>query len=463
MPRVDPILRLLYMKGLENKSGRDKFSSSLGTFLALAGSAVGLGNIWRFPYLTGANGGAAFILIYLVAVLLIGLPLMTAEYVVGRRSQANAFRAFKVLRPKGHWQIIGILAVITCFMLISFYSVVGGWGVNYLVEAATMGFTREGADLRIPTMFEQLNASPVKPAVYMTIFLAMTVLIVKSGIRDGIEKFSKVMMPVLFAITLLLAIFSFTLPGAADGLSYLFKPDFSKVTSQTYLAALGQAFFSLSLGSGLVLTYASYSSKEDNILSISAKTIAADTLYAIIAGCAILPAVFSFGISPSEGPGLVFVTLPHIFSKMPFGAVAAILFFITLLLAALTSSISLLEVMTSYLSEEMHIKHKVAAFIATVSIWASAMVTCLSVTSCRNLKVAGMSIFDFLDYVASNIMLPLIGIATLVFVGTRLEKAQVLDELTNGGRLRVPVWLQETIIVMIRFVAPAGILALMIF
>ena len=244
MPRVVLISLLLYMKDLENNAGRDKFSSSLGTFLALAGSAVGLGNIWRFPYLTGANGGAAFILIYLVAVVLIGLPLMTAEYVIGRRSQANAFRAFKVLRPKGHWQIIGILAVITCFMLISFYSVVGGWGVNYLVEAATMGFTREGAELRIPTMFEQLNASPVKPAGYMTIFLAITVLIVKSGIRDGIEKFSKVMMPVLFAITLLLAIFSFTLPGAADGLSYLFKPDFSKVTSQTYLAALGQAFFS---------------------------------------------------------------------------------------------------------------------------------------------------------------------------------------------------------------------------
>lgn len=346
---------------------RDSFGSSFGVLVALAGSAVGLGNLWRFPYLVGENGGAAFILIYLVFVILIGIPILLSEFIIGRRSQANARGAFNKLAPGSHWRIAGSLAVLCCVMILSFYSVVGGWGIEYLFKAFRFDFTKGGDNTMLSSMFSDFASSSWRPLVCHTVFLLLSGLIVILGVKNGIEKFSKVMMPLLFLIIIGIAIRSLTLPGAGAGIDYLFKPDWSKVTDETFLDALGQAFFSLSLGSGMAITYGSYVSRKENIVSISSKTALADTLFALIAGCAIMPAVFAFGISPGEGPGLVFITLPHIFSQLPVGGFIAILFFIALLLAALTSSISLLEVIVAFCIEEFHIHRRTAVTISLAS------------------------------------------------------------------------------------------------
>lgn len=306
-------------------SGRDSFTSSFGVLVALAGSAIGLGNLWRFPYHVGENGGAAFIFIYIGFVFILCLPIMYSEFIIGRRSQRNVFGAFKVLAPGSKWGIVGIFAVLSSLCILSFYSVVGGWSIEYLVKAITFDFTREAGG-NLDTMFSDFVSSPIKPLIWHVVFLLLTALVVIAGIEKGIEKYTKMMMPMLFVMIIIIAIRSVTLEGSKEGINYLFKPDFSKVTFNTLLAALGQAFFSLSIGCGTIMTYASYVKKSKNIVKLSAYTAIADTTFAIIAGCAIMPAVFAFGISPGEGPGLVFITLPKIFAQMPLGGILAIIF-----------------------------------------------------------------------------------------------------------------------------------------
>ena len=294
---------------------RDNFRSRIGVLLALAGSAIGLGNLWRFPYLLGTNGGAAFIIIYLFFVFIICLPIMFSEFTIGRRSGANAFGAYKILAPKSKWGIVGILAVLTPTLVVSFYSVVGGWTIDYMVKAAMSRFSMGSEGLG--TLFSDTISSPVEPIIYMLVFLALSCLVVAAGVEKGIEKYTKIMMPALFIMIIVIAVRSVTLKGAGAGLSFLFNPDFSKVTGQTFLDALGQAFFSLSLGCGTIITYASYVAKKESIVGLSSQTAIADTTFALLAGVAIMPAVFAFGISPSQGPGLVFVTLPYIFFADP--------------------------------------------------------------------------------------------------------------------------------------------------
>ena len=439
---------------------RDSFGSSFGVLVALAGSAVGLGNLWRFPYLVGQNGGAAFILIYLVFVCLLGLPILYAEFIIGRRSKASARVAFQTLAPGEKWGFVGIMAVLCCALILSFYSVVGGWGIAYMFKAFCFDFTREGAE-DISSLFSTFSTSPWRPIVCHTIFLSATAIIVISGVKNGIEKFSKVMMPVLFLIMIGIAIRSMTLPNAAAGIDYLFKPDWSKVKADTFLAALGQAFFSLSLGSGMVITYGSYVKKNANILSLGAQTAAADTIFALIAGCAIMPAVFAFGISPSEGPGLVFITLPYIFSQLPVGGYIAILFFVALLLAALTSSISIMEVMVASVMEEFKLKRKAAVTTVFLGIWVFGCLCSLSLGVGSNWKVFGKTIFDLFDFVSANILMLLGGLLVVIFVGWKMKRKAMLDELTNGGKIHLPTWFVNILFFLLRFVAPAAILIIM--
>ena len=443
-------------------AGRDSFGSSFGVLVALAGSAVGLGNLWRFPYLVGENGGAAFILIYLGFVLLIGLPILMSEFIIGRRSQAAARGAFRKLAPGSRWPLAGVLAVLCCTLILSFYSVVGGWGIEYLFKAIRFDFT-SGRESDLSSIFSQFTSSSWRPLVFHTLFLAATALIVIFGVKNGIEKFSKLMMPILFLIILALAVRSLTLPDAGAGIDYLFRPDWSKVNAQTVLAALGQAFFSLSLGSGMVITYGSYVSRKESILKLSAQTAVADTLFALIAGCAIMPAVFAFGISPGEGPGLVFITLPYIFCQLPLGGLIAILFFLALLLAALTSSISIMEVIVSFGIEEFKFKRGVSVAVSFIVLWVLGCLCSLSLGQLSGWTVFGKNIFDLFDYVSANVLMLIGGLLVVIFAGWKLGRKIIEDELTNGGQLKVPAWFLDTLTFLLRFLAPAGILTIMVF
>ena len=440
---------------------RDSFGSGFGVLVAMAGSAVGLGNLWRFPYLVGTNGGAAFIIIYLAFVLLLALPIMYSEFIIGRRSQANVFGAYKVLAPGTKWCGVGLVYVLASLFIISFYCVVGGWTMDYLWKAVTFKFNTTDTAV-LDGMFAQTVTSSTEPLVFMLIFLAATALIVMAGIKDGIERYTKVMMPMLFVLVVVVAIRSVTLPGGSAGLEFLFKPDFSKVTGTTLLNALGQAFFSLSIGCGTIMTYGSYVNRKENIVGLSAETAITDTLFAIIAGLAIMPAVFAFGISPAEGPGLVFVTLPYIFSQLPFGAFLAILFFFMLFIAAITSSISQLEVIVSYLKEEFSISRKLAISLSLVVIVIFGTLCSLSQGTLADVKILGQNFFDFFDKTSSNILLPLGGFFAVMFVGWKMKRPDVDDEITSGGIHKFKPFFINFIYYSIKYVAPVVVATVLI-
>ncbi|MDR0661087.1 MAG: sodium-dependent transporter, partial [Prevotellaceae bacterium] len=334
---------------------RDGFGTRIGALLALVGSAVGLGNLWKFPYMAGKNGGAAFILLYIGFMFLLCLPLMLSEFIIGRRSQVNAVGAFRKLAPNTKWYFTGIIGTITAFIILSFYSVVGGWAIEYLVGYLTNRFSNT-AD--IGAHFDTFTQSPVKPILYHIIFLAVTVVILWTGVKNGIERYSKILLPLLFIMIIGLAIYSLYLPGSGKGVQFMLMPNLSDITPSVILAALGQGLFSLSLGMGTVITYSSYMGRRENLTKMAIITIVMDLAFALIAGFVILPAVFSFGFQPDEGPGLLFIILPKVFAAMPLGHIFAIIFFAVLIIAALTSAISLLEVITAYLTEEKKMTRK---------------------------------------------------------------------------------------------------------
>ena len=436
---------------------RDNFGSRFGALVAMAGSAVGLGNLWRFPYLVGENGGAAFIIVYIALSFVICLPIFVSEFIVGRRSQENAYAAFRDLSGGSRWRWIGLLTVVIPMIVLSYYSVIGGWSVEYLLKSLTFSFTSAESQSAISTMFVDFVSNPWIPLIGHTAFLAVTALIVVVGIKDGIEKFSKVMMPMLFFIVLAIAIYSITLPGAGKGVEYLFKPDFSKIDAKVCAAALGQAFFSLSLGFGTILTYASYVDKKENILFQSTATAVSDLMFALIAGLAIMPAVFAFGIDPQSGPGLVFETLPYVFGKMPAGGVIAILFFMALLVAALTSSISMLEVAVAYLIEEKKLSRPAACAILFALCWIVGALCSLSFGPLSNLRICGSTIFDFFDSLSSNVLMTLGSLFTVLFVGWRLKKTDIYDEFTNGGSISTNVKIFGVLWFLIRYICPVAI------
>lgn len=440
---------------------RDSFGSRFGALVAMAGSAVGLGNLWRFPYLVGENGGAAFIIVYIALVFLICLPIFISEFIVGRRSQENAFAAFRDLSGGSAWRWVGLFTIIVPLIVLSYYCVIGGWSIEYLLKSLTFSFSGESQGT-LSSMFSGFVTSTWGPLAAHTGFLLATTLIVVVGIKDGIEKFSKVMMPLLFVMVLAIAVYSITLPGAKAGIEYLFYPDFSKLTGASVAAALGQAFFSLSLGFGTIMTYASYVSRKENIMFQSAATAVSDLMFALIAGTAIMPAVFAFGIDPQAGPGLVFETLPFVFGQMPAGGVIAILFFVALLVAALTSSISMLEVAVAYLVEEKKFSRLGACACLFALCWVIGAVCSLSFGPLSHIRIAGGNIFDFLDSMSSNVLMTLGSLFTVVFVGWRLKKTDVYDEFTNGGTLSRNAKIFGVLWFLIRYIAPLAIISIFI-
>ena len=423
---------------------REQFTGRLAVVLAMAGSAIGLGNIWRFPYLVGQNGGAAFILVYIVACALLAIPVFLSECVIGRRSGSSTFGAMRKLAPGSNYRWAGMITVITPILLLSFYSVVGGWSVDYLLKACTLRFTQDSTGL-----FESLLSSTWEPIFMHTAFMVGTAIVILLGVKKGIERFTKVTMPLLFILIIIIVVFGLTLPGAGKGVEYLVKPDFSKITPSVITSAMGQAFFSMSLGVGTILTYASYVSKEENLMVSAGGTAVFDLLFALLAGFAVMPAVFAAGIQPGQGPGLLFDTLPYIFSQMTpwVGAVISILFFLSVLVAALTSSISLLEVGVAYLVEEKGVSRTKATIGLGAIVWAIGVACSLS-----------GGFFDFLDHLCSDWLMPFGGLLFAMFVGWKMSKADVRDELTNGGTRNRTLF--NVVYFLIRYFAPIGILGI---
>jgi NSS family neurotransmitter:Na+ symporter len=441
---------------------RDNFSSRFAILVAMAGSAVGLGNLWRFPYLVGEYGGAAFILVYIACLVFLSLPIFLAEFIIGRRTHSNAYSAFRDLAPGTKWKWAGALTVFIPLIIASYYCVVGGWGVQYFLKSLTFSFTSVEGKAALDTMFTSYITSTWTPLIGHFIFLLVTAVIVVRGVKGGIEKFSKVMMPILFLVVVLIAVRSMTLEGASVGINYLFNPDFSKINAGVITAAMGQAFYSLSLGCGTIMTYASYVSKKESILTSAGGTAVSDFLFAMIAGCAIMPAVFAAGLNPGTGPGLVFETLPYIFSQMPLGGLIAILFFLALLIAAVTSSISMYQVLVAYMEEVFGLSIKKATIGLFFIIWILGILCSLSFGPLADFKILGLTFFDLFDKLSANFLMPLGGLLAAVFVGWRLKKTDVYAELTNNGEKSGAVKLFGVCYFLIRYIAPITIIAIFI-
>ncbi|ADY36598.1 sodium:neurotransmitter symporter [Phocaeicola salanitronis DSM 18170] len=445
-------------------SERVNFASKIGAILAAAGSAVGLGNVWRFPYETGNHGGAAFILIYLGCVFLFGLPIMIAEFVIGRRAKASTGEAFKVLAPRSGWKYVGYTGVLTGFLILGYYSVVSGWTLEYIFQSATGNLLGKSANDFV-SMFQDFSKSPWRPLIWLLIFVGMTHIIIVKGVQKGIEQASKIMMPMLFIIIVLLAVCAVMLPGAMKGLEFLLKPDFSKVTSDAVLGAMGQAFFSLSLGMGCLSTYASYFSRETRLGHTAVSVCVIGTCISVLSGFIIFPAAFSVGIQPDAGPSLIFITIPNVFQQafgsVPvFACISAVLFYILLAMAALTSTISLHEVPTAFLHEKFGFTRSRAAWIVTIGSFLIGVVSSLALGDWSDVKIGGMNLFDALDFLTAKIMLPITGMFTALFVSWKLDKKMVRDEVTNRGTLKASYY--PALIFILRYITPIGILFIFI-
>ncbi|HAD87217.1 MAG TPA: sodium-dependent transporter [Rhodospirillaceae bacterium] len=431
---------------------RDHFATRLGFILAAAGSAVGLGNIWKFPFMAGQNGGGAFLIIYLAFVLTIGFSVMLAEFTIGRAGQRNPVGAFRALKG-GAWPAVGGLGVIAGFVILSFYSVVGGWTLAYAIKAATGALASNDPET-LGAAFGAFISEPEGVIGFHTLFMVLTGGIIAGGVQGGIERASRILMPVLVVLVIVLAVRAVTLDGAAKGIDFFLTPDFSKVTWGTVNAALGQAFFSLSLGMGAMLTYASYLDKQVNLPKTAAQVTVLDTTFAVIAGFMVLPAVFAFGFDPAAGPGLTFITLPAVFAQMPAGQVFAFLFFALLAIAALTSAVSIMEPVVAYLIDERRMPRRWAALLSGVMIWALGVPSALSLGPWKDMTIGGKGFLDAMDYLASNIMLPTGGVLIALFVGWSIS-ARAQEEAQSDGSHPFPlirVW-----IFICRFVAPAAV------
>ena len=444
---------------------KDRFDSHFGVIMAIAGSAVGLGNLWRFPFLTAQNGGGAFIFVYLILLLTICLPVLITEITLGRKCRSNVTRVYDQLGvPKWRWA--GFITLLTPIVIMAFYTVVGGWSVKYLFQACTFSFTDPGADYS--GAFGGFISSTWEPLVYTVIFLVVTALANFGGVRNGIERFSKPMMVILSVTIILVAIRSLTLPGASEGTKYLLIPDFDKINGKVLITALGQAFMSLSIGIGILLTYGSYVKTKEDITMTAVSTGLIDTLFAIIAGLAIIPAVYAIaymnGTTPAvnAGPGLVFITLPGVFASMPGGSIIAILFFLSLLLAAVTSAISMLEVIVAYFIEEWHLSRNKAVSVSMIIIILLGCVCSLSQGTLSGITIAGMNIFDFFDVISSDVLITLGSLIMVIIAGWRIKKADFMDELTGHGKSLTPAWILRYVYFMVRWVAPIIIIVIML-
>lgn len=435
----------------------EHWSGSRGFVLAAAGSAVGLGNIWKFPYMAGANGGGAFVLVYLLCILLIGIPIMMAEILIGRRGQSNPVAAMGRLAAEAGaapaWRYVGGLGVLTGYLILSFYSVVAGWAMAYALKAVVSGFSGIGA-AESAAQFGELLDSPWQLIGWHTLFIVLCFVIVARGIRGGIEWAVRWMMPLLFLLLLILVGYAAWIGTFAEGFSFLFRPQFSELTRESVLMALGQAFFTLSLGMGAIMAYGSYLSPRESIGGITAVVVGADTIVAFLAGLMVFPIVFAIGLEPQAGPGLLFQTLPYVFGQMPGGNLFGFMFFMLVVFAALTSGISLLEPATAFLIERRGWGRYQAAGVLAVAVWAIGLASVFSFNHWSGIYPLGFiealnekSFFDLLDGLTSNILLPLGGLGIALFVGWKMAPAVVAEEV-RLGRLH-GLWY-----FLVRYVAP---------
>ncbi len=442
-------------KKVNSQEGRGNFGSSFGFIMAAAGSAVGLGNLWKFPYLAGKNGGAVFVVTYLLIVVFVGFTMMLGEMIIGRKTQSDPYGAYKKLNK--NWGFLGSIGILTAFLILSFYSVVGGWVIKYIVSTL-LGVI--GTDKT--AYFTGFISSSIEPLIYHGIFMILTLAVVFKGISDGIEKASKIMMPALFVMLILVVIRSVTLEGASLGLSYYLKPDFSKFNAKVLVNALGQVFFSLSLGMGALITYGSYLKGDEDLEKNALIIPALDTLVALLAGFAVLPAVFAFGFEPSQGPGLMFVTLPAVFEAMPFGTLFGIIFFVLVFFAALTSSISLLEVTVSYGIDQRKWSRSKSVTIFSTIMFIIGIFASLSMGPLANFKIPLLNrgVFDSLDYITSNILMPVGGLLMAIFIGYIWGVDEAIAEVkrTPGVKFK----LEKFWVILIKFVAPIAVLIVLL-
>ena len=440
---------------------RGHFASRLGIVLATAGSSVGLGNVWRFPVETGLNGGAAFILVYLVCVVCLGVPMMTAEFIIGRRTHKNIADAYRQLAPRSFWPVAGYAGMLCVTLILGYYAVVAGWVLKYACDSLT-------GSLAVVTdtsaYFSAFSTSAWAPTVFALLFVLLTHFVIVRGVQNGIERVSKVLMPLLLLLMIVLAVGSLSMPGASAGVAFLLRPDFSKIDSSVVLSALGQAFFSLSIAIGCLATYASYFKPDVPLMKTASNVVAIDTVVAILSGFIVFPAVFSVAtVAPDAGPGLVFVTLPDIFNSLfgstpVLGYIFSLMFYVLLVLAALTSTISMHEEVTAFFVDRFHLSRRWAATWMTLATMCLAALCALSFGPLSSFRpFFGRGFFDAFNDVTALWIMPLSGIVLSLFVGWRLPKSLVIDELTNHHAIRYPRWLFVTFFFLIRWVAPISI------
>lgn len=448
---------------MAEKNKREMFSTGFAIFFATLGSAVGLGNIWKFPYLIGSNGGGAFLLVYLLCVVLVGIPIMACEFYIGRKSRKNAVGAFKKLNAAKGWKTIGLMGTSTAFLIAFFYSCVAGWVYSYVFKAIKGDF-RGVTSSTASAKFMSTLIGPLSPIVWQFIVLIVVSIILIAGVKNGIERITKTLMPVLFILIIICGARALTLPGASQGLKFLFHVDFSQLTGRVILAALGLAFFKLSLGMGTMITYGSYFTPDNNMIATSVKVALSDSLISILAGIAIFPAVFSFGLKPSEGPGLLFMTIPLVFSKIPFGSVLLVAFFFLTAIAATTALISMVQVPVAYFTEEKGMSRTKAVLFTTSIMMVFGILATLSAhptSALANIHIIGQrGFFDTFDYLSSDILLPIGGLLIAIYVGYFTKKEDFKLELSNQGTLNNDSVL-NIIYVFIKFISP--ILLLIIF
>jgi NSS family neurotransmitter:Na+ symporter len=442
-----------------NSLKRENFSSGIAVFFATLSSAVGLGNLWKFPTLVGTNGGGAFILIYFIAVLLVGMPIMIAEFYIGRRTRSNAVGAFTKLKASPFWKVIGYGGVLSAFLIMFFYTAVAGWVYSYVFKTIKGDFTvlksasTEEAVKIASEKFSLTANSSFSPIFWQAIVILVVSIILVAGVRKGIERFTKALMPILFFLIIICAIRAITLPKAYEGISFIFSVDFSRINKDVILSALGLAFFKLSLGMGTMITYGSYFTEDNNLIATSGKVAISDTLVSLLAGIAIFPVVFEFGMKPEAGPSLLFNTIPLVFSKIPLGNILLVAFFLLASVAATTAIMSMMEVPVAFFTEELKIKRSISVFICAIIIIVVGALTVHPHSLFGNIKSFGLSFFDLFDYMSSNILLPLGGLFISIFIGYFIPKANLMEELANRQNINTkkPQYLFYFII---RYVTP---------
>ncbi|WLR50393.1 sodium-dependent transporter [Bacillus tianshenii] len=436
-------------------TNHEQWSSKIAFILAAAGSAIGLGAIWKFPYMAGMNGGGVFFLLFLIFTIFLGAPMLLAEFVIGRRSQKDAVDSYRTLAPNSKWHYVGYLGVVTSFLLLSFYSVVGGWILSYLFRSLTGQLSNLSND-GYGQLFNSIIANPWEVPIAQFIFMLLTIFVVQNGVKKGIETASKYMMPALFILFIVLVIRSLTLEGAMEGVKFLLSPDFSKLTAETVIMALGQAFFALSVGISVMVTYSSYLPKSENLPRSVTSVVSLNILISLLAGLAIFPAVFALGFNPSAGPELIFIIFPAVFDKIAFGGFFFAIFLILLLFATLTSAFSILEIVVASVAKDDTEKRRKSSWIIGLLVFITGIPSALSFGLLGEFTLFGKVWFDFADYLCSNILLPLGGLLIALFVSRRMSKESLFAEVNEGGTMSASlfaIWYNA-----VRYLLPIGII-----